>query len=84
MEQGYQMVCFKTKTANLGIIWRALEWKMLIYFSDIWFNLRPFDIMFLHFGVVFGPLVYFSRFGIFGPRKLWQPWDGARSDQLSI
>jgi hypothetical protein len=26
------------------------------------------------FGVVCGHLVYFSRFGMFGPGKIWQPW----------
>jgi hypothetical protein len=25
------------------------------------------------FGIVCGPLVYFSQFGMFGPRKIWQP-----------
>jgi hypothetical protein len=25
------------------------------------------------FGIVCGHLVYFSRFGMFGPRKIWQP-----------
>jgi hypothetical protein len=32
--------------------------------------LWPFDIL---YGVVCGPLVYFSRFGMFCPRKIWQP-----------
>jgi hypothetical protein len=26
------------------------------------------------FGIVCGHLVYFSHFGMFGPRKIWQPW----------
>jgi hypothetical protein len=36
------------------------------------------------FGVVCGPLVYFFRFGMFGPRKIWQPWSKAdmQSDTL--
>jgi hypothetical protein len=33
------------------------------YFTAIWRNLSPF-----------GHLVYFSGFGMFGPRKIWQPW----------
>jgi hypothetical protein len=41
--------------------------KMLSYFMDIWYTLWPF-------GIVCGNLVYFSRFGMFGPRKIWQPW----------
>jgi hypothetical protein len=26
------------------------------------------------FGIVCGHVVHFSRFGMFGPRKIWQPW----------
>jgi hypothetical protein len=37
--QGCQMVYFKTKNLNLGIFWRALEWKMLVYFTTDWYNL---------------------------------------------
>jgi hypothetical protein len=32
----------------------------------IWYNLWPFSI-------VCGHLVYLSHFGMFGPRKIWQP-----------
>jgi hypothetical protein len=38
----------------------------LEYFTAIWHNVWPF-------GIVCGHLVYFSRFGMFGPRKIWQP-----------
>jgi hypothetical protein len=31
LKQGCQMVYFQTKTPNLGKLWRALEWKMLVY-----------------------------------------------------
>jgi hypothetical protein len=63
----------------LGKFFRAKEWKMLVfftaiwymYFMAIWYNVWPF-------GVVGGPLVYFSRFGMFGPRTIWQPF----SEQL--
>jgi hypothetical protein len=34
--QGCQMVYFQTKNPNLGTFWRALEWKMLVYFMAIW------------------------------------------------
>jgi hypothetical protein len=34
------------------MLWRALEWKMLVYFKAIWTILRPFDIFYVH-------LVYF-------------------------
>jgi hypothetical protein len=46
---------------------------MLVYFMTIWnifkamwYNLWPFDI-------ICEDLVYISRFGMFGPRKIWQP-----------
>jgi hypothetical protein len=61
---------FKPKNPTLGKFWEALEWDMFIYFMEyftaIWYNLRPF-------GIVCGDLVYFSNFGMFGPRKIWQP-----------
>jgi hypothetical protein len=44
--QGCQMVCFQTQNPNLGKFWRALEWKMFVYFMTIWNNLRPFDIIY--------------------------------------
>jgi hypothetical protein len=33
--QGCQMVYFHSKNPNLGIFWRTLEWKMLLYFMKI-------------------------------------------------
>jgi hypothetical protein len=36
------------------------------YFMVIWHNVWQF-------GIVCGILVYFSQFGMFGPRKIWQP-----------
>jgi hypothetical protein len=38
----------------------------LTYFTAIWYNLWPL-------GIVSGRLVYFPHFGMFGPRKIWQP-----------
>jgi hypothetical protein len=38
----------------------------LEYFTASWYNFWPF-------GIVCGQLVYFLRFGMFGPRKIWQP-----------
>jgi hypothetical protein len=60
------MVYFQTKNPNLGKFWRTLKRKMLVYFMTIWYNLWPF-------GLVCGHLVYFSHFGTFGARKIWQP-----------
>jgi hypothetical protein len=45
----------------VGIFYDHLE-----YFMAIWYNLGPFVIVCDH-------LLYFSRFGMYGPRKIWQP-----------
>jgi hypothetical protein len=37
---------FQTKNPNFGQFWRALEWKMLLYFMNIWDILWPFGIMY--------------------------------------
>jgi hypothetical protein len=34
-EQGCQLVYFHTKNPTLGIVWRALEWKILVYILPI-------------------------------------------------
>jgi hypothetical protein len=68
------MVYFQTKNPELGKLWRTLLgtetvvifYDPLEYFTAIWYNLWPF-------GIVCGHLVYFSLFGMFGPRKIWQP-----------
>jgi hypothetical protein len=41
----------------------------LEYLTAIWYNLWPIYIVY----IVCGNLVYFLRFGMFGPRKIWQP-----------
>jgi hypothetical protein len=38
------MVYFHTKNLNLGKFWRALEFKLLVFFIFIWYILWPFDI----------------------------------------
>jgi hypothetical protein len=47
---------------NAGIFYGHLE-----YFTAIWYILWSF-------GIVCGHLLYFSQFGMFEPRKIWQPW----------
>jgi hypothetical protein len=46
--QGCQMVCFQTKTPNLGKFLRALDWKMCIHFMAIWNILWRFGIFYEH------------------------------------
>jgi hypothetical protein len=36
LNQGCQMVYFQTSNPNLGKFWRALDWKVLIYFMVMW------------------------------------------------
>jgi hypothetical protein len=55
------------KFAGLGIENAVTFYDHLEYFTDIWYNLEPF-------GKVCGHLVHFFRFGMFGARKIWQPW----------
>jgi hypothetical protein len=56
---------------NVCIFYDHLE-----YFTAIWNNLWPF-------GIVFGHLFYFSHFGMFGLRKIWQPWTAFPCDNFS-
>jgi hypothetical protein len=46
--QGCQIVSFQTKNPNLGKFWRALDWKLLIYFMVIWNILHTFGIFYHH------------------------------------
>jgi hypothetical protein len=72
--QGCQMVSFQTKNINLGKFWRAIDWKMFMYFMAIWNILQTFWIFYdhlVHFMFIFGP---FFRFWYHMPRKIWQPW----------
>jgi hypothetical protein len=46
---------------NVGTIYDTIFYSYLLYV------LGPF-------GIICDNLVYFSQLGIFGPRKIWQPW----------
>jgi hypothetical protein len=56
------MVCFQTKNPNLGKFWRALEWKILVYFMAIWNILQSF-------GNIVVIWYIFPRFGILCQEK---------------
>jgi hypothetical protein len=67
------MVYFRTKKSQFGYILEGLGVENFGIFMTIWNILRPF-------GKFYGSLVlfrviwyYFSRFGTFGPSKIWQP-----------
>jgi hypothetical protein len=57
LEQGRQMVNFRTKNPTLGIFWRAWEGKMLVYFIVIWNILRQFGYVLWPLGMFCGPWV---------------------------
>jgi hypothetical protein len=63
----YQKTQFGYILEGLGMETVGIFYEHLEYFSAIWY-------IFLQFGIACGRLVYFSRFGMFGPRKIWQPW----------
>jgi hypothetical protein len=50
--RGCQMVYFQTKNPNLGKLWKALEWEMLVYFMPNWYILCPI-------GIFYAQLAYF-------------------------
>jgi hypothetical protein len=64
--QGCQLVCFQTKNSNLGKVWRALEWKVLLYFMVIWNILQSFGIFYGNVVVIW---YIFPRFGILCQEK---------------
>jgi hypothetical protein len=66
------MVRFLTKNPNLGKLLEGLRMKNVCIFYD---HLESF-------GIVCGHSVYFLHFGMFGPRKIWQPWVGKKLTQL--
>jgi hypothetical protein len=75
------MAYFQTKIHTLVNFVRYLQWKMLVYFTSIWYNLWPF-------GLFYGHLVYFVAiwyilwlFGVF-LEKIWQPWSRAEDWEL--
>jgi hypothetical protein len=57
---------------NVCIFYDHLEYFMAIRYN-LWL-----------FGIVCGHLVYFSHFGMFGPRKIWQPCSSRFFSFLSL
>jgi hypothetical protein len=76
-----QMAYFNTSKPYFLKFWRALEWKMLVYFMLVWNILRSFAKFYGHLvncvghlGIIFGHWVYISPFWYIWSRKIWQPW----------
>jgi hypothetical protein len=78
---------FAYQNPNLGKFLRALEWKLLVYCTTIWYTLyvhtaiwyiaRQYDILYDLLGVIFWSNILwlldnFFTFWYFVPRKLWQ------------
>jgi hypothetical protein len=55
-------IFFKTNIPLLGKFWRFLQWKMLVYFTVIWYILWPL-------GIAYGNLVYFFPVLVRCPKK---------------
>jgi hypothetical protein len=71
--QGCQMVCFQTKNTNLGKVWRASDWKILIYFTAVWNILQTFEIFYDHLVEFVFVWHIFSGFGIMHQEKSGNP-----------
>jgi hypothetical protein len=67
------MVSFQTQNPNLGKLWRALDWKMLIYFMAI-LNILHISGIFYDHWVHFVFITHmFSGFGIRYQEKSGNP-----------
>jgi hypothetical protein len=64
---------FSKQNHILGKFWRALLWKILVYFLTIWSILRPLEIFYGH--LVYFVLIWyiFPRFGILDKEKFGNP-----------
>jgi hypothetical protein len=68
------MVSFQTKNPHLEKFWRALDWKMLMYFKSICNILQAFGIFYDHLICTFCVrLVHFSGLGIMYQEKSGTP-----------
>jgi hypothetical protein len=67
------MVYFHPKSNNLGKFWKALQWKMLVFFIAILSTLQPTGICYCHL-VPFLVIWYtFSSFGMLYREKSGNP-----------
>jgi hypothetical protein len=64
---------FQTQNRNLGTLSRVLQWKMLVYFMDIWSILSPLDIFYGHMVYMVVIWYNFPRFGMLHQEKSGNP-----------
>jgi preprotein translocase subunit SecY len=88
LKQGCQMVYFETNYRSLGTFWRVLQWKMLVYFMDIWSILRPLHKFYGHLLYFVAMWSFFPRFGILYQEKSGNPgqnrFDNLKSSGFNI
>jgi hypothetical protein len=56
---------FQDKNPNLGNFCRVLQWKMLLYFMEIWYILQPLGIFYYTLVYFIGIWCMLLAFGIF-------------------
>jgi hypothetical protein len=61
----------------LGIFWKTMEWKMLLFILVIYNILRPLGLWLMGTWYIFPPLWYIV------PRKIWQPCDRSKVQLLN-
>jgi hypothetical protein len=74
-KQGCRMAYFNTQKSILGMFWRALVYKMRVYFGLFWiFWIFGTYILWLMGNFVVIRYI-FPQFGKLCPEKIWQPWN---------
>jgi hypothetical protein len=73
LEAGLPDGIFSNKNPNLDIF-RALQWKMLVYFYRHSVHFTANWYILWTSGIVCGNSVYFSHFGMLHQKIIWQPW----------
>jgi hypothetical protein len=71
--QGCQTISFQTNNPNFGKFWKALDWKMLIYFMASWTILETFGIFYDHLVHLVFIWYIMSGFGIIYQEKSGNP-----------
>jgi hypothetical protein len=78
-DQGCQMAYFYSKNPNLGMFWRALEWKDVGIFyghleniTAIWYILQPFDTFCCYCVILLCSGLFLHCFWCIVSRKIWQ------------
>jgi hypothetical protein len=82
-DQGCQMVCFQISN-DLVKFWRALQWKILVYFLTIWSILRPLQIFYGHMSYFVVIWYVYPRFGILYQEKSGNPGSDSEAEIVNF